>query len=904
MAPTPTFVYDFSQGSKDAKDLLGGKGANLAEMTNLGLPVPPGFTITTEACRSYLVAGKEPPELRVQVTMALRQLEDQLGRRLGDRHDPLLVSVRSGAKFSMPGMMETVLNIGLNDASVVGLAEASGDERFSWDSYRRLIQMFGKTVLDIDGGHFSDALDKAKAMKGVQSDVDLDVCDLQALVGTYKDIVREHSGADFPQHPREQLDLAIRAVFHSWNTERARLYRRRERIPHDLGTAVNVCTMVFGNLGPDSGTGVAFTRDPSTGATGAYGDYLANAQGEDVVAGIRNTLSLDDLAEMQPDAHRELMTVMRRLETHYRDLCDIEFTIERGKLWMLQTRVGKRTAAAAFRIATQLVDEHLITEDEALDRVTGAQLAQLMFPQFGSSADRTLLARGMAASPGAAVGAAVFDSATAIEWAEQGKSVILVRRETNPDDLAGMIAAAGILTARGGKTSHAAVVARGMGKTCVCGAEELDVDVHAQMARVDSTVIRQGDVISIDGATGEIFLGEVPVVPSPVVTYLEHGAEEAMAMADEESSKLIHAVDRLLSHADSTRRLRVRANADTAEDALRARHLGAEGIGLTRTEHMFLGDRRVLIERVILADTSDERDAALAALLPLQRQDFVELLEAMDGLPTTIRLLDPPLHEFLPNLTELSVRVAIAHEQGSPNATDLALLAAVERLHESNPMLGLRGVRLGLVVPGLFALQVRAITEAVVDRLNAGGNPKVEIMVPLVGSVMELHLVADETGGIIKEISEREGRELNIPVGTMIELPRAALTAHRIAEAAEFFSFGTNDLTQTTWGFSRDDVEAAFFAAYLDKGVFTVSPFESLDIDGVGRLVQIAATEGRKTRPDLKLGVCGEHGGDPESVHFFHKVGLDYVSCSPFRVPIARLEAGRAALAAASSDTR
>ena len=904
MAPIPTFVYDFSQGSKDAKDLLGGKGANLAEMTNLGLPVPPGFTITTEACRTYLVVGKEPPELRVQVTQALRQLEDQIGRRLGDRHDPLLVSVRSGAKFSMPGMMETVLNIGLNDSSVVGLAEASGDERFSWDSYRRLIQMFGKTVLDIDGEHFSDALDKAKAMKGVDSDVDLDVHDLQLLVHTFKEIVHEQCGIDFPQHPREQLDLAIRAVFHSWNTDRARLYRRRERIPHDLGTAVNVCTMVFGNLGPDSGTGVAFTRDPSTGASGAYGDYLAKAQGEDVVAGIRNTLSLDDLAEMQPAAHRELMTVMRRLETHYRDLCDIEFTIERGKLWMLQTRVGKRTAAAAFRIATQLVDENLITEDEALDRVTGAQLAQLMFPQFGVSDSLTLLTRGMAASPGAAVGHVVFDSATAIEWAEQGKSVILVRRETNPDDLAGMIAAAGILTARGGKTSHAAVVARGMGKTCVCGAEELDVDVHAQQARVDQTVINQGDVISIDGSTGEIFLGEVPVVPSPVVTYLEHGVDEAIAMADEESSALIRSVDRLLRHADSTRRLRVRANADNAEDAVRARHLGAEGIGLTRTEHMFLGDRRVLIERVILADTKEERDDALAALLPLQRKDFVELLEAMDGLPTTIRLLDPPLHEFLPNLTELSVRVAIAHEQGSPNANDLALLAAVERLHESNPMLGLRGVRLGLVVPGLFALQVRAITEAVVDRLNAGGDPKVEIMVPLVGSVMELHLVADETGGIIKEISEREGRVLNIPVGTMIELPRAALTAHRIAEAAEFFSFGTNDLTQTTWGFSRDDVEAAFFATYLDKGVFTVSPFESLDIDGVGRLVEIAATEGRKTRPDLKLGVCGEHGGDPESVHFFHRVGLDYVSCSPFRVPIARLEAGRAALAAASSDTR
>ncbi len=898
------YVFDFSQGSKDLKDLLGGKGANLAEMTRLGLPVPPGFTITTEACRTYLAAGKEPPNLRVQVTAALRRLEDQIDRRLGDRHDPLLVSVRSGAKFSMPGMMETVLNIGLNDASVVGLAEAAGSERFAWDSYRRLIQMFGKTVLDIEGERFASELDNAKSHKGVASDVDLDVDDLRALVQRFKDIVREETGSDFPQHPREQLDLAIRAVFDSWNTDRARIYRRRERIPHDLGTAVNICTMVFGNLGETSGTGVAFTRDPSTGAPGAYGDYLVNAQGEDVVAGIRNTLSLDDLKDIDGAAHSELMSAMRRLETHYRDLCDIEFTIERGTLWMLQTRVGKRTAAAAFRIATQLVDENLITEDEALDRVTGAQLAQLMFPQFDSHSPRTLVTRGMAASPGAAVGRAVFDSATAVAWAARGEQVILVRKETNPDDLEGMIAAGGILTSRGGKTSHAAVVARGMGTTCVCGAEELDVDVAAKFARVADLRILEGDVISIDGATGEVFLGSVPVKPSPVVTYLEQGLEQAVSDSDADTAALVRSVDRLLAHADATRRLRVRANADTPEDAARARHLGAEGIGLTRTEHMFLGDRRVLIERVILSESGDDRDAALAALLPLQRQDFIELLEQMDGLPVTIRLLDPPLHEFLPDFTELSVRVAVAHAHGSPVAADLSLLAAVERLHESNPMLGLRGVRLGLVVPGLFALQVRAIAEATVERIHAGGDPRVEIMVPLVGSVMELHLVADETDGIVQEISAREGINLHIPVGTMIELPRAALTAHRIAEVAEFFSFGTNDLTQTTWGFSRDDVEAEFFAAYLDKGVFTVSPFESLDVDGVGRLVQIAAEEGRATRPDLKLGVCGEHGGDPESVHFFHRVGLDYVSCSPFRVPVARLEAGRAALAEASSDTR
>ena len=903
MPGAPAYVFDFTQGSKDQKDLLGGKGANLAEMTNLGLPVPPGFTITTEACRSYLARRKEPGELRVQVTMALRHLEDSLDRRLGDLHDPLLVSVRSGAKFSMPGMMDTVLNIGLNDASVVGLAEASGDERFAWDSYRRLIQMFGKTVLDIAGDRFADALEAAKAAKGVASDTELDVADLQALVQHFKDVVREESGRDFPQHPREQLDLAIRSVFDSWNTDRARLYRRRERIPHDLGTAVNICTMVFGNLGPDSGTGVAFTRDPSTGAPGAYGDYLPNAQGEDVVAGIRNTLSLDDLAGLQPAAHAELMTVMRRLETHYRDLCDIEFTIERGKLWMLQTRVGKRTAAAAFRIATQLVDEHLIHEDEALDRVTGAQLAQLMFPQFDSSAERRLLCKAGAASPGAAVGKVVFDSAAAVAAKARGEDVLLLRRETNPDDLEGMIAAVGILTARGGKTSHAAVVARGMGKTCVSGAEDLDIDVHLRTAKCGGVTVVEGDVLSIDGSTGEVFIGEVPVRPSPVVLYLEHGLPSALVGADVDTAALITSVDRVLGYADEIRTLRVRANADTAADAHRARKLGAEGIGLTRTEHMFLGDRRVLIERVILSDDED-RQAALDALLPLQRTDFVELLEAMDGLPVTIRLLDPPLHEFLPNLTELSVRVAIAEERGSEDAADLKLLAAVERLHESNPMLGLRGVRLGLVVPGLFGLQVRAIAEAAVERIKAGGDPQVEIMVPLVGSVMELHLVADETDGIVHEIATREGIDLHIPIGTMIELPRAALTAHRIAEVAEFFSFGTNDLTQTTWGFSRDDVEAEFFATYLDKGVFTVSPFETLDADGVGRLVQIAADEGRAKRPDLKLGVCGEHGGDPESIHFFHNVGLDYVSCSPFRVPVARLEAGRAAIATPASDTR
>ncbi|GEL23928.1 pyruvate, phosphate dikinase [Pseudonocardia sulfidoxydans NBRC 16205] len=890
-------VYDFADGDRTQTDLLGGKGANLAEMTRLGLPVPPGFTITTEACKFYLDRGEEPQSLRVQVTMALRRLEDGLGRRLGDVQDPLLVSVRSGAKVSMPGMMETVLNVGLNDYSVKGLAEAAKDERFAWDSYRRLIQMFGRTVLDIPSERFEDRLDEVKAREGVTTDVELTPVALQGLVEDFKGIVADATGREFPQDPREQLDLAMRAVFDSWNTDRARIYRRRERIPHDLGTAVNICAMVFGNMGEDSGTGVCFTRDPATGKQGVYGDYLVNAQGEDVVAGIRNTLSLEDFARLDPASHSELTRIMRRLETHYRDLCDIEFTVERGKLWMLQTRVGKRTAGAAFRIATHLVDEQVITRDEALTRVTGHQLAQLMFPQFDPDAPRTLLTKAMAASPGAAVGEVVFDSATAVARAAEGRRVLLVRRETNPDDLEGMIHATGVLTSRGGKTSHAAVVARGMGRTCVCGAEEIDVDAENKVLRVNGTTVAEGELLSIDGSTGEVFAGELPVVPSPVVTYLESGLDAALQGVDEEAADLVRSVDRLLRHADRTRRLAVRANADSAEDATRARSLGAQGIGLCRTEHMFLGDRRVLIERLVLADDAASRDAALAELLPLQRADFVELLEAMDGLPTTIRLLDPPLHEFLPDHTELAVKVAVAKATGEgASEEDERLLAAVERLHESNPMLGRRGVRLGLLVPGLYGMQVRAITEAAAERALAGGKPRVEIMVPLVGSVMELHLIRDEIDGIIGEIQEAAGVRLDIPIGTMIELPRAALTAKRIAESAEFFSFGTNDLTQTTWGFSRDDVEAAIFAAYLEKGVFTVSPFESLDRDGVGALIRTAVEKGRETRPGIKLGVCGEHGGDPDSVHFFHYAGVDYVSCSPFRVPVARLEAGRAAL--------
>ena len=793
----------------------------------------------------------------------------------------------------MPGMMETVLNVGLNDYSINGLVKASNNERFAWDSYRRLIQMFGKTVLDIEGEIFADALQAANEKAGVVTEVDLTADQLKEVVETFKAIIQKHSGRDFPQDPREQLDLATRAVFNSWNTSRARLYRRRERIADDLGTAVNICSMVFGNLGETSGTGVAFTRDPASGKPGAYGDYLPNAQGEDVVAGIRNTFSLDELNRTDPTSFNELMKIMRKLETHYRDLCDIEFTVEKGKLWMLQTRVGKRTAAAAFRIATQLVDESLITMDEALIRVNGAQLAQLMFPQFDAAAASKVVASGMAASPGAAVGKAVFDSATAVKWAEQGERVVLVRRETNPDDLEGMIAATGILTARGGKTSHAAVVARGMGKTCVCGADAVDVSHADRTATIGDLVIKEGDMISIDGSTGHVYMGELSVVPSPVSNYLENGLASAIVTENEEIVALVTAVDRILKHADSVRRLKVRTNADTAEDSKWARNLGAEGIGLCRTEHMFLGDRRVLIERVILADNSEDRNAALDALLPMQQKDFEEIFEEMDSLPVTVRLLDPPLHEFLPDRTDLMVEVALGKERNEDVSRQEMLLSAVDRLHESNPMLGLRGVRLGLVVPGLFPMQVRAIAQAAITRLRAGGKPKVEIMIPLVGSVMELHLIRDEMDVLLAQIATEENIKLPFSIGTMIELPRAALTAQRIAEAAEFFSFGTNDLTQTTWGFSRDDVEASFFATYLDRGIFTVSPFESLDVDGVGALIKIAVEKGRATRPDIKLGICGEHGGDPESIKFFHEVGLDYVSCSPFRVPVARLEAGR-----------
>jgi pyruvate,orthophosphate dikinase len=887
------FVHPFREGSKDQKDLLGGKGANLAEMTRLGLPVPPGFTITTDACRYVMHHGQNPPELADQVAAALEEVEQQIGRRFGDREDPLLVSVRSGAAISMPGMMETVLNVGLNDETVQGLAAQSGSERFAQDSYRRLLQMYGATVLGIGADLFEDELETVREERGAADDAGLDADALREIVGRYQQIIERETGAPFPQDPREQLRGSISAVFESWNAPRAIIYRNAEHINHELGTAVNVVAMVFGNLDERSATGVAFTRDPSTGEHGVYGDFLVGAQGEDVVAGIRNTRSLEELGEVLPDAYQELLRIMDVLEEHYRDLCDIEFTIESGKLWMLQTRVGKRTAAAAFLIASTLVDEGAIDEREALTRVSGAQLTRLMFPRFASG-EREVLARGMGASPGAAVGEVVFDSETVIARAQEGRASLLVRRETNPDDLGGMLAAEGVLTSRGGKTSHAAVVARGLGKTCVCGAESLDVDPKAGEIRMGGQVVaREGDVLSIDGTTGEVFAGRIPVEPSEVAQYLEGD----LAADDPSASALVRAVDRLMRVADEVRRMQVRANADTAADAQRARQMGAEGIGLARTEHMFLGERRAQVEKLILAGDPAEREEALAELLPAQREDFAGLLRAMGELPVTIRLLDPPLHEFLPDLTDLSVRIARAEEAGRRiEPHERKVLAAVERLHEQNPMLGLRGVRLGLTIPGLFGMQVRAILEAELEVRAEGENPHVEIMIPLVGSVRELRAIRHEIDDVTDEVVAGTDEELNTRIGTMIELPRAALRAGEIAEAAEFFSFGTNDLTQTTWGFSRDDVEAGFFFTYKERGILSDSPFESLDQYGVGELVRIAAERGRATNPDLTLGVCGEHGGDPASIHFFHSLGLDYVSCSPFRVPVARLESGRASL--------
>jgi pyruvate,orthophosphate dikinase len=903
------YVYDFSEGNKDMKDLLGGKGANLAEMTNMGLPVPPGFTVTTQACLAYLANGDFPDGLMDEVEAHLQTLESAMGKRLGDADDPLLVSVRSGAKFSMPGMMDTVLNLGAGEHSLGGLEKQSnGDRRFAWDACRRFVQMFGKIVMDVPGEEFEHALDRAKQAKGQGAkDTDLDADDLRALHAEFLEIHKRHTGSDFPTEPREQLRLSIEAVFKSWNGKRARDYRRQNKISDDLGTAVNVQAMVFGNRGMDSGTGVAFTRDPSTGEKVPYGDYLENAQGEDVVAGIRNTKRVQQLEELDPTSYRQLIAVMDTLEGHYRDMCDIEFTIEKGRLWILQTRIGKRTALAEWVMAHDMLEEDLIDADTALLRVDANRLEEL-FKRRVKTDGTSPIAKGLNASPGAATGMVVFSADDAEERAKNGAKVILVRRETTPDDYHGMIASQGILTSAGGTNSHAAVVARGEGIPAVCGADAIKIDLGSRSFSANGTTVREGEVVTIDGFTGTVFLGELPLEESAL-----EKARAGDAAAREEA--IWKAFERLMSHADARRRLRVRANADTPDQSTNARERGAEGIGLCRTEHMFLGQERVAaVQQMIFAETTEEEDAAYQTLLPLQRNDFVGIFRAMDGLPVTVRLLDPPLHEFLPNQVDLAVGVTRAEERGEPEVAlrderiplDRAktILRKVGELHEANPMLGLRGVRLGIVKPGLYAMQVRAICEAAAQVKKEGHDPKIEIMIPLVATRAELEQMRAELEPVARDVLEREGVELDhLEWGTMIELPRAAVTAGDIALSADFFSFGTNDLTQTAFGFSRDDI-GKFVGMYEERKLVPANPFVTVDRAGVGRLMRIASEEGKAANPHLHLGICGEHGGDPASVAFCHEVGLDYVSCSPFRVETARLAAGQAAVGTAESASK
>ncbi|MBY5163491.1 pyruvate, phosphate dikinase [Salsipaludibacter albus] len=871
----PRWLQDFRDGTADQADLLGGKGANLAEMTRMGLPVPPGFTVTTDACRAYMAGdGALPHGLVAELDEAVVRLEDTRGKQFGDASDPLLVSVRSGARFSMPGMMDTVLDLGLNHETVKGLAEASGDAHLAYDSWRRFVEMFAKVVLDVDAAIMDDVRSTHLEWAGVADPSELDTDAAHDLVVAYRSAVEGAIGRHFPDDPREQLQAAVAAVFRSWNGRRARDYRRMEGIPDDLGTAVNVQSMVFGNLGDDSGTGVVFTRDPATGEATPYGDFLLAAQGEDVVAGIRNSEPFGALADHFPDCHAELLDVLDRLEERYHDMCDVEFTVEQGRLWVLQTRVGKRSAPAAVRIAVELVDEGLLEPAEAVARVQPTQLERLLHPGFDAEAAFDVLTTGLGASPGAASGHVAFTADEAEARAADGESVILVRPETSPEDLHGLISAVGVLTSRGGLVSHAAVVARGIGTPAVCGADELVIDLDAQRMSVNGTVVEDGDLVSIDGTTGEVVLGEVPVVvpePTPELA-------------------------RLLDWADDLRRLGVRANADTPEDARRARAFGAEGIGLCRTEHMFLGDRLPIVQRMILED-GDGHWAALDELHDLQRADFEAMLEAMDGLPVTVRLLDPPLHEFLPDLTEL--RIAEATD-GLDDAGQ-EVLAATEHWDEHNPMLGIRGVRLSALEPGLYRMQVRALMEAAMARVAAGGTPRPHVMIPLTVSGPELAAAVAEAWDVIEEVVD--GTELDVRVGTMVETPRAALRAAELAPHADFCSFGTNDLTQMTFGFSRDDVEARLMPVYLQRGLLPADPFATIDVDGVGRLVELAIEEGRAAAPDLEFGVCGEHGGDPASVAFFDRAGLDYVSCSPFRLPVARLAAAHAALAAGDAAT-
>ncbi|MDI3269472.1 MAG: pyruvate, phosphate dikinase [Bacillota bacterium] len=868
---THKWIYAFEEGRADMRRLLGGKGANLAEMTSIGLPVPPGFTITAEACIRYQEEGASfLEELMGPLQEALSRLEAKVGRRLGDPEDPLLVSVRSGAAVSMPGMMDTVLNLGLNDRAVEALARRSGDLRFARDSYRRFLQMFGDVVLGISHDRFEMILEEVKRGRGLSQDTDLAAEDWQEVIGRYQDLIREETGTPFPQEPMEQLRLAVEAVFKSWNNPRAVVYRQIHKIPDDLGTAVNVQAMVFGNRGPTSGTGVVFTRDPNTGEKLLYGEYLANAQGEDVVAGIRTPQPVALLQETQPHTYRQLEETCRLLEEHYRDIQDIEFTVEEGKLYLLQTRSAKRAPRAALRVAHDLVQEGLITREEALLRIDPEDVVKLLHRNVDRRAVGKVLARGLPASPGAASGKVVFDADRAREMGEAGEKVILVRPMTTPDDIHGMHAAVGILTSRGGMTCHAAIVARGMGKPCIVGAEEIRIDLSAGAFRVGETVVREGDLITFDGGSGEVYLGEAPLSEPEISAELS----EIMAWADE------------------VRRLGVEANADTPEDARRARELGAQGIGLCRTEHMFMGHQRIpVVRRMILAEDEEERRQALAELLPMQREDFLGILEAMEGYPVTIRLLDPPLHEFLPDSEELAVEVAL-----QPDAEKEKLWRQVRALKEANPMLGHRGVRLGLTLPAVYEMQVRAIYEAAAELRRQGVDARPEVMIPLVGDEAELRIMRELVEKVAAAVQRETGVEVPVVVGTMIEVPRAALTAGELAREAQFFSFGTNDLTQMTFGFSRDDAEAKFLHHYLHEKIFKENPFAVVDEKGVGRLVALAVEEGKKSRPDLVVGVCGEHGGDPQSIDFFHRAGLDYVSCSPFRVPIARLAAAQATL--------
>ncbi len=898
---TTKWVYLFSEGSAEMRDLLGGKGAGLAEMVRAGLPVPPGFTITTEACNAYYDSGKRFPDgMWDQTLKALKGVEQQAGKEFGNPSNPLLVSVRSGARMSMPGMMDTVLNPGLNDETMRGLAELTGDERFALDAYRRFISMFGRIVMGMDGLRFDSILDSYKERTPGKQDTDLTADMLRDVVADFKSLYEHEIGQPFPQDPYEQLRLSIGAVFGSWMGRRAIDYRNYHRIPHDLGTGVNVQTMVFGNMGSDSGTGVAFTRDPRTGEKALYGEYLQNAQGEDVVAGIRTPKRIAQLAEEMPEIYDQFVEIAQRLEKHYRDMQDLEFTIERGKLWMLQTRSGKRTAAAAVKVAVDMVGEGLISKQEAVQRVEPNQAYQLLLPRFDeddkkrAANDGSLLGRGLNASPGAASGMAIFDPDTAQSLGQEGKAVILVRPETSPDDVHGMLEARGILTQHGGATSHAAVVARGLGKPCVSGAESIRVE--GRQFSVDSMVIKEGDIISIDGTTGEIFRGAIKTVHPDL-------------------SKEV-SLQQILAWADEFRRLQVWANADYARDAKVARELGAQGIGLARTEHMFFEeDRLPIVQRMILAETDAARQAALDELLPIQRGDFEALFRAMDGLPVIVRLIDPPLHEFLPGYEELQQEIAALKFElrDAKSLQEMSvkletirekehLLGTVAAMREANPMLGLRGCRLGIIYPQITAMQVRAILEAACNVTEEGVDVHPEIMIPLVGHINELSRQREQLEPVAKQVMAERGMQIDYKFGTMIEVPRAAVTADEIAQTAEFFSFGTNDLTQMTFGISRDDAEGKFLLKYVEEKILPDNPFQVLDRDGVGKLMKIAVELGRKQRPDLEIGICGEHGGEPSSVEFCHMIGLKYVSASPYRVPVARLAAAQAALAQVERD--